>query len=702
MNLDTPVNQIQKIGPIYANRLRGMGIKRVADLLFHFPHRYQDFSEIKPIGDVTIGETVTVMGKILEIKNSRTFKKRMDITEAIIEDTSGMIKAVWFNQPFLLRTLRPEYHVVLSGKTNFANDSLFLSSPSYETISAQFAIQNSQSALKHAGRIVPIYPETAGVSSRWFRYIIKPLLTLADGIPDYLPKKILEKHALPTIQIALKDIHFPNTLSHAEAARKRIAFGELFLIQLVALKEKLNIKKQNAPQIKIDVELAKNFVSSLPFTLTDSQRQAAWDILLDLKKPHPMNRLLEGDVGSGKTVVAALAALETIKSGHQVAIMAPTEILAEQHFKNFSQFLKPYDIVVAILTRSAHKKTSKKLTYAPFKVSKTRVIEETAEGKIDIIIGTHSLIQKTVRFGNLGLIVIDEQHRFGVEQRAKLCNGNKSRAIPHLLSMTATPIPRTLSLAMYGDLDLSLMREMPKGRKEIITKIVAPAGRAQAYEFIRAQIKEDRQAFVICPLIEESEKLQVRAATKEYEKLQTQIFPDFNISLLHGKMKSKEKEKIMSDYKNKKTDILVSTSVVEVGIDIPNATVMLVEGAERFGLAQLYQFRGRVGRGEHQSYCFLFTDSTAKNTHHRLRALATAKNSFELAEHDLKIRGPGDFIGSRQHGIPSLAMASLTDLEFVKSVRQEVEQVLATDPELTGNDLLRAKYEIFKKEIHFE
>lgn len=699
MNLNTPVNQLRKIGPIYMKRLHRMGIKRVADLLFHFPSRYQDFSEIKPIGDVGIGEIVTVMGKILGVENSRTFRKRINITEAVVEDASGLIKAVWFNQPYLARNLRPDYNVVLSGKTSFTNDSLVLSSPSYEVVGTA-TLSTPVGGQLHAGRIVPIYPETAGISSRWLRYVIKPLLTLTDDIPDYLPKKILEKYALPAIPVALKNIHFPNTLAEAEAARKRVAFGELFLIQLVALKERLNMRKQNAPQVRINLELAKNFVSSLPFNLTDSQRVASWEILQDLEKPYPMNRLLEGDVGSGKTIVAALAALQAVKSAHQVAIMAPTEILAEQHFNGLMKFLEPYNITTAILTRSAHKKTSQKLKYAPFKISKARVAKETAEGKIDIIIGTHALIQKTVKFKKLGLIVIDEQHRFGVEQRATLCK--RGSPIPHLLSMTATPIPRTLSLAVFGDLDLSLMKQMPKCRKKIITKIVAQAGRYPVYEFIREQIAQGRQAFVICPLIEESEKFQARAATKEYEKLQKQVFPDLKISLLHGRMKGKEKEKIMRDFKEKQADILVATSVVEVGIDIPNATVMLIEGAERFGLAQLYQFRGRVGRGEHQSYCFLFTDSTAKSTHQRLRALIKAKNSFELAEHDLKIRGPGDFIGSRQSGLPSLAMSSLTNLEFVKSVRAEVENVLSKDPELTSNELLRAKYEVFRKEIHFE
>jgi ATP-dependent DNA helicase RecG len=693
MNLNTPVHHLQRVGPAYAKRLARLGIREVKDLLFHFPHRYQDFSNIRPIEEVGIGETVTVMGEILDIKNSRTYRKHMNLTEAIIGDQSGAIKAVWFNQPYILNNLRPKLQVVLSGKTNFANDSLFLANPSYE-------IAVAPSALKHTGRIIPIYPETAGITSRWFRYIIKPLLPLVHSIPEYFPPELLQRQNVLPLPHALKAIHFPKTLEEAEKARRRIALGELFLIQLVALKEKMKLREVQAPRISANIDLAKEFVASLPFELTDSQRTCAWEILQDLEKPYPMNRLLEGDVGSGKTVVAALAALQAVKSGYQVALMAPTEILAEQHFGGISKFLEPYKVTIAILTRSAHKRTSQKIKYAPFKISKARVAKETRDGKIDIIIGTHTLIQETVKFKNLGLIIIDEQHRFGVDQRAALCK--RGSPVPHLLSMTATPIPRTLSLSLYGDLDLSLIKQMPKGRKGIITKIVTPAGRAQAYLFIREQIRQGRQAFVICPLVEESEKLEGKAATKEQERLQKEVFPDLKISLLHGKMRGKEKEKIMNEFKDKKADILVSTSVVEVGIDIPNATVMLIEGAERFGLAQLYQFRGRVGRGEHQSYCFLFTDSTGKATRARLHALLTAKNSFELAEEDLKIRGPGDFIGSRQSGMPDLAMASLSDLEFVKSVRAEVQGVLEKDPTLASNPHLRAKYETFRREIHFE
>ena len=716
MNFNTPITQIKKIGPAYAKRLNRLDIKTVADLLFHFPHRYQDFSKITPIGNVGLDDTVTVVGKILDIQNSKTPRKQMNITEAIIEDSSGAIKAVWFNQPFLMNSLRPELNISLSGKTTFSNDALFLSNPSYELTGANTG--NNTDALRHTGRVIPVYPETAGVSSRWLRYIIKPLLPLAQKIPEYLPPQILARNNIPPLPNALTSIHFPNTLEEAENARKRIAFGELFLVQLVALKEKMNVKKESAPQIEFDLSLAKDFVDSLPFKLTDSQRSVSWEILQDLAKPHPMNRLLEGDVGSGKTVVAALAAIQTIKAGYQVAFMVPTEILADQHFKGLVKFLEKYDVTIAILTRSAHKKTSQKIKYEPFKISKQRVAKETLEGKIDLVIGTHSLIQETVRFKNLGLIIIDEQHRFGVRQRMALARGNiqnsmqksagrdprasRNANIPHLLSMTATPIPRTLSLTLFGDLDLSIIKQMPIGRKEIITKIVAPAARNQAYAFVKNQILKGRQAFVICPLVEESEKFDAKAATKEQERLQTKIFPDLRIALLHGRMKGKEKDKIMQAFKDRESDILVSTSVVEVGIDVQNATVMLIEGAERFGLAQLHQFRGRVGRGEHQSYCFLFAKSSSKTTRQRLKALITAKNSFELAENDLKIRGPGDFIGSRQSGMPDLAMASLSDLEFVKTVRNEVEDMLIKDPELEKNDLLRQKYETFKREIHFE
>lgn len=684
-------------------RLHKLGIKTVRDMLFHVPARYDDYSRIKPIANLSLNETATVRGKILSVEGSRTWKRHLHLTQALVQDESGAVKAVWFNQPYLADTLKQGMRVLLSGKTSFANDMLTLSSPVYEILGDASDAEDKETL--HTGRLVPVYPETAGVSSRWLRYMIKPLLEIAAKLPEYLPAEILARQDIPPLADALQAVHFPRTTQEAERARKRLAFGELFTLQTAIAKEKLALKQQRAPQISPDIDIAKKFVASLPFTLTDAQRKSAWEILKDMEKPSPMNRLLEGDVGSGKTVVAAMAALQAVRAGWQVAILVPTEILAEQHFKEFAKLLlgRPEfaSPTVAILTRSAHKKTSPKIAYAPFKISKDRVAKETADGKIDVVIGTHAIIQETVRFAKLGLIIIDEQHRFGVDQRAAL--GKQKRAlVPHLLSMTATPIPRTLALALYGDLDFSLIKEMPKGRKPIATKIVPPAGRSASYQFIEQQIQEGRQAYVICPLIEESEKLEAKAATKEYERLQKTVFPHRHLALIHGKMKGKEKEKIMQAFKEHETDILVATSVVEVGIDVPNATVMIIEGAERFGLAQLYQFRGRVGRSEHQSHCFLFTDSSGKTVSQRLKALVSAKNSFELAEKDLEIRGPGDFLGGRQSGMPDLVMGSLSDLELVQKTREEARALVEKDPNFIRHPLLAARYEAFRKEVHFE
>lgn len=709
LNLQTPIEDIHKVGPAYLMRLHKLGIKSVQDLLFHIPSRYEDYSHIKRIADVGINETATIRGKILAIEGERTYKKHMHIIRAIVQDESGAIQAVWFNQPYILNNLKQNMRVVMSGKVALSKDSLVLSSPVYEPLGDEDA-ETDQTI--HTGRLVPVYPETAGLTSRWLRYMIKPLLPLVEKIPEWMPEDILKSHELPKLAEALQEVHFPKDAKEAERAKKRLVFGELFLIQTVALKEKYNLKHEKAPDIPTDIELAKTFVSSLPFKLTDSQRASMWEILQDMAKNSPMNRLLEGDVGSGKTVVAAMAALQTIHAGYQVAFMVPTEILAEQHFKELNRLLCPSGafrtswphVRIAALTSGSHKKNSAKILYEPFHISKERVAKEAQNGEIDMVIGTHALIQETLRFKNLGLIIIDEQHRFGVDQRAALTKKPKGtgRIVPHLLSMTATPIPRTLSLTFFGDLDLSIIKHLPSGRKKIISKIVPPAKRHETYRFIDEEIKRGRQAFVICPLIEESEKMEAKAATKEYEHLQKEIFPHRKIGLLHGKLKPKEKETVMRKFKDKEFDILVSTSVVEVGIDVPNASVMMIEGADRFGLAQLYQFRGRVGRGEHQSYCFLFTDSTAKTTTKRLDALLVAQNSFELAEKDLEIRGPGDFIGNRQSGIPDFTMASLKDLELVKEVRKEVETILTADPTLKRFPPLLEKYEVFRKEIHFE
>jgi ATP-dependent DNA helicase RecG len=708
MILSLPIEKIPRIGPVYQKRLKRLGIKTIRDLFFHFPHRYEDFSKIIPISEIKLNETVCLKGRVLEIENTRTWKRRMILTKAIVEDKTGAIKIVWFNKPYVTKILKKGDEVSLVGKVSFGKEGVYLTNPVYEKIS-----ENSD--FIHTSRIVPIYPETEGLSSRWLRYILRPLLfRLKEEIEDPLPEKIRNNYKLLPFKKAIWQIHFPDSLELAKKAQERFSFEEIFFISLFSLRERFIISKEKSLAIPINLSLIQDFVKSLPFKLTDAQRKSSWQILKDIEKPRPMNRLLEGDVGSGKTVVATIAALNVAKSGWQVAIMAPTEILAKQHFQGVSQLLENFKLGIALLTGKEDKIRSKKLKNEVLEISRKRLLEKTGKGEIDILIGTHALIQDKVRFGKLALVVVDEQHRFGVEQRARLCQEKSygKRLIPHLLSMTATPIPRTLALTIYGDLDLSLLDELPKGRKKIITKVIDPEMRNEAYEFIRKEVKKGRQVFVICPRIEapNGEKkesditnwTEAKAVKEEYEKLSKKVFPDLKVGMLHGKMKTKEKEKIMKELKNKKIDILVSTSVVEVGIDIPNATVMMIEGAERFGLSQLHQFRGRVGRSRYQSYCFLFTDSSAKKTKARLKALLTSKNSFELAEKDLKIRGPGDFLGTRQWGIADMVMDSLRDVFLIEKTRQAAKEILEEGPSLKKYPLIRERIDSFRQKVHLE
>lgn len=695
MSLNIPIENIRSIGLGTRKKLEKLGIKTVRDLLFHFPHRYEDFSAICPIVDVAIGSSATVQGKIVDIKNIRTWKKRMYITEAIIKDNSGAIKAVWFNQPYLARNLRPDTLVNLSGKVARTQNDICFSNPAYEVIYQNTFVKEPL----HTGRLVPVYPETFGLSSRFLRLIIKPLLKFADKIPDILPEELKREYRLPSIKWALDQIHFPENLGNAKLAKKRFAFDELFTLQLFMARRRLIMTRQKSPKINFYQDVAKEFVNSLPYKLTEDQRKSAWQIIRDMERPEPMNRLLEGDVGSGKTIVATLAAFMAAKNQAQTAFMAPTEILSRQHYEKIWPQLSDFGIKVGFLTSSESALSGKAVT-------KKDLYKKLKSGEAPIIIGTHALIQKNVNFKNLALVVIDEQHRFGVDQRAALqqatSNTQHTTPMPHFLSMSATPIPRTLGLTIWGDLDLSRLTQMPKGRKPIITKIVPPTLREETYEFIRNEIKNGRQAFVICPLINESDVLEVKSATQEYEKLHKEIFPDFKIGLLHGKLKPKEKESVMSAFVVGKLQILVATSVVEVGIDVPNATTMMIEGADRFGLASLHQFRGRVGRGEHQSYCFLFTDSPSIKTTKRLKAVSTAQNGFELAEKDLEIRGPGDFIGVRQSGLPDLAIASLSDSELIEQTRESAKTLLSKDVNLKNYPLLAQKLVEFEKRVHFE
>jgi ATP-dependent DNA helicase RecG len=696
MNLSTPVEKIPRIGPQYKKKLKKLGIKTVRELLFHFPHRYEDFSTLTPISQLKVGETSCVQGKILEIKNTITWKRRMAITEAMVKDDSGTVRVLWFNQPYLVDTLKQGNLVCLAGKVALGKKSysgIYLSSPTYEKISL-----DEKKKLIHTGGLIPVYPETEGLSSRWLRYILRPLLAqFKKNIEDTLPEAIKKEENLLPLNQALWQIHFPDSKELSKEARKRFSFQELFLMQLNILREKMRLKKEKAISVPFDLKIIKRFVDSLPFKLTNAQRKSSWQILKDIEKPRPMNRLLEGDVGSGKTIVAIMAALNTAKAGYQTAFMAPTEILASQHFKNLKEILKDFKLKIGILTRNNYRICEKKLT-------KKKFLEKVRKSEIDIVIGTHALIQKDVKFGKLALVILDEQHRFGVEQRAQLCQ--QKGIVPHFLSMTATPIPRTLALTIYGDLDLSLLDEMPKGRKKIITKVVPPKEREDVYDFIKNEVKKGKQVFVICPRIEDAETTtswsNTKAVKKEYERLSKKVFPKLNLAMLHGKMKTKEKEEVMKKMKQKEIDVLVSTSVVEVGIDIQNATLMMIEGADKFGLSQLHQFRGRVGRGKDQSFCFLFTDSNAKKTKMRLKALLNSKSGFELAEKDLEIRGPGEVFGARQWGIPDLAMSSLTNVFLVEKTRNWAQRILQQDPQLKKYPALAEEIKDFGRIIHFE
>lgn len=690
--LNTPIQNISRFSPGAVKKLEKLKIKTVRDLLYHFPSRYDDFSNFTPISEIKPGFQSSARGTILNAKNIRIFRRNMVLTEVIIEDDAGAIKSVWFNQPYLINQFKPGRLINLSGKVVASKGRLCFSNPAYEIVG--YGEQKNKKEPLHTGRLVPVYPETSGLTSRWLRFAVKPVLKFANQLPDILPNEIRKNYRLPNLIHALSQIHFPEKIENAQLARKRFAFEELFILQLLMGQERLKLRQKTAPIIKFDETAVKKFVESLPYKLTDDQKKVSWQIIKDIERPKPMNRLLEGDVGSGKTIVAAIAAYLAALNGHQAVFMAPTEILSRQHFEKISSLLKNLKIPIGLLTSSEARIDGQK-------IGKKDFLKEVENGSVKILIGTHSLIQKNVVFKNLALIIIDEQHRFGVNQRAALLKNSKF-LIPHLLSMSATPIPRTLGLTVWGDLDLSLIKEMPKGRKNIITKTVPPQKRDWAYEFIKNEIKKGRQAFVVCPLIEESEKLQVKAAKKECERLKTEIFPHLKIGLLHGRMKAKEKEKIMSEFLNRDLDILVTTSVVEVGIDVPNATVMMIEGADRFGLASLYQFRGRVGRSEYQSYCLLLTDSTLVSVNERLRAIESAQSGFDLAERDLEMRGPGDFAGVRQSGLPDLAMASLTDLKLIEETKEAAKMITAADPYLKKYPILLSRVSEFKNRIHFE
>ncbi|MBI2062398.1 MAG: ATP-dependent DNA helicase RecG [Candidatus Yanofskybacteria bacterium] len=734
MNLSLPIEQLKSVGGRNLPRLTKLGIKTVKDLLWHFPARYEDYSRVVPISEIEPGQKVNVQGEILKMSNRMIFPrlrqgfggqaKRMSLTNALVGDETGAVKVVWFNQPFIANSLREGTLVSLAGKANLDKHGLYLSSPTYEKIqNIEFKNHN----LTHTGGLIPVYPETEGVTSKYLRFLIKPLLQDLD-VPDPLPIEIIAKYNLPCLTEALNKIHYPASNQEAETAKERLAFDDLLLFQLKALLERRKLNQLKSVRIKFDKDLIQNFISRLPFELTKDQKIATWEILKDLEKTYPMNRLMEGDVGSGKTVVALMGAVQVAKGrlpagrqGYQSVFMAPTEVLANQHFKTMTELLGDNFLNIGLLTGSEAKFNNETIDKADLK-------KKIAKGEVDIIIGTHAVIQKDVRFKNLAFVVLDEQHRFGVAQRAALvkpssraqAEGNKE-IVPHLLSMTATPIPRTLALTIYGDLDISIIKEKPKNRQKIITKVVAPLQRKAAYKFIRDEVNSGRQIFVICPRIEAEKNdgplrqtqgkplsqmklvwAEAKAVEDEYKKLSEEVFPDLKVAMLHGKMRPKEKIETMEKFKDKKYGILVSTSVIEVGVDIQNATIMMVENSERFGLAQLHQFRGRVGRGEHQSYCLLFSSTPDKNINQRLKALVECDDGFMLAEKDMTIRGPGEFFGVKQSGLPDLAMASLANVELIKKTRLEARLLLKENPNLDNHPLLKEKLDNFQRLTHFE
>lgn len=671
-----PVTVLRGVGPKIASLLAKVGATTVEELLHVYPHRYDDYTRLKPIHRLSPGEVVTIIGTIWDVRARRTRNNQV-IVQAVITDGSGKVQATWFNQQWLVDRLSAGMQIVISGKVDQYLGKPVFNSPEWEPLSQE---------LLRTGRIVPVYPLTKGLSNNKMRQVMQTAVKQwAPRAPDPLPRALRQRQHLLDLPIAIDQVHFPDDHDSLHRAQRRLGFDELLLLQLGMLGKRADWQSHPAPRLKPPDATVTEFINGLPFKLTGAQQRVIFEIRRDMNATTPMNRLLQGDVGSGKTVVAATAMVAAVKSGAQAALMAPTEILAEQHHRGLSALLAPFGIETRLLTGSTPS------------AEKRQAIDEAATGSADIVIGTHALIQERVTFKNLGLAVIDEQHRFGVDQRGALRDKGPDGANPHLLVMSATPIPRSLALSLYGDLDLSILDEMPPGRQEIATRWLRPSQRERAYRFVDRHVKDGRQAYVICPLVEESESLDAKAAVTEYRRLQDTIFPDLTLGLVHGRMKSAEKEQVMRDFYAGEIDILVSTTVIEVGIDVPNSTIMLIEGANRFGLAQLHQLRGRVGRGEHKSYCILVSDSTTSEAVERLTALEDTNDGFQLAEKDLELRGPGEFFGRRQSGLPELRQASLFDTRLLSQARREAQRLFEADPHLEQPEhaLLQRQVSVF-------
>ena len=672
--LETPLTALAGIGPSNANKLKKLGLNNIGDALYHFPNRYIDYSSLKSIKHVRYGDDVTILAKVTQIRQRKTRGGKLSVVEVDITDGTGTIVCNWFNQPWLEKQLSPGKEIQVSGRIDVYLGKKVISSPDWESVDKQSI---------HTGRIVPVYHLTKGITAKTMRnWMYKIEHTIADNILDPLPNEMRTRLKLPDAKSALSCIHFPDSQDQLKAAQRRIAFSEFLILHLGMRIRKSANKKRTSHKFVVDEKWLQAAIASLPFTLTTAQIRVVDEILHDISQSSPMSRLVQGDVGSGKTIIAAMALAAITKNGAQAALMAPTSILAEQHYKSICSLLSgipdlnlggddaPY---IRLLLGSTTEK------------ERTEIAKGLQDETIKILIGTHALIQDTVKFSNLALTVVDEQHRFGVEQRAALRRkGNE----PHLMVMTATPIPRSLALTLYGDLDLSIIDELPPGRKPVETRVVYPTQRKDMYNFISKQIKNGGQAFLIYPIIEESDTLQVKAAVNEHERLQNEVFSAFQVGLLHGKMKSADKYDEITNFRNGNIDILVSTTVIEVGVDIPNASIMVVENANRFGLAQLHQLRGRVGRGEQESYCLLVAEETNElfpennSANDRLKIMESNTDGFVLAEKDLQLRGPGDFLGTRQTGF-SFQLANLSDMALIQLTLNEAENLLVNDPDLS-------------------
>jgi len=678
--IDSSITTIKGISTNLAARFHRLGVRTVRDLLYFFPRRHLDYSQRKSISMLAEGKEETIVANVWEARVTNVGRRRS--TEAIVGDDTGNIRVVWFNNPWVAKSLKANTRVVISGRVALFRGQHVFESPEWELDEAETI---------HVGRLVPLYHLTQGLSPRHTRKLIKSAVdTWAGSLLDFLPADTRSRRGLLELPDAVSQAHFPEDLAAKDRARIRLAFDELFLLQMGVLSKKRAWQEgQSGAALVMDKaarDVLGRFADSLPFRLTSAQEKSLREILADLSKPIPMSRLLQGDVGSGKTVVATAALLVTVANGFQAAFMAPTEILSEQHFATLKQLLSrsgtcvadddwscsysgllPHPVTVALLTGDMNASARRELR------------KRIEEGEVDIVVGTHAIIQKEVEFHRLGMAVVDEQHRFGVSQRSAL---RQKGSNPHILVMTATPIPRTLALTLYGDLDLSVIDQLPAGRQVIKTKWLKPEQRDSAYAFIKREVAKGRQAFVICPLVEESEAIQAKAAVAEYERLSSEVFPDLKLGLVHGRMSAADKDDVMHRFRNAQLDILVATPVIEVGIDVPNATVMMVESADRFGLSQLHQFRGRVGRGTAQSYCMLLADNPSEIGSQRLDIIERVYDGFKLAEEDLNLRGPGEFFGTRQSGLPDLRMAKLSDVAILEAARSEATAIFKDDPRL--------------------